>query len=291
MSRRLQRVLYSAALMAAPFAVSLAAAVTVSGTIAGSAEAAPPKKDPLADALGGKIFFLDMAPPQQVGGPGWFNAHKITKKDENSDSKWPLHMMVFLKKPLDAPKLDLMVYKVDKKGNVDFVQKIEQFPNSDNRSFYFLITLRKENPYVPNLKYQFKALVPGGGAVAEGEIELNGKEEKPIGGGDMDFTKGMDLSKPKEEKATGPFDAEAAKEALKKVIYEDCKTAGSKGGDAKIQLKFAAKDGKVLDASFPKESPPPYSDATQNCIIRRFEKAKTKPFTGDNKTISYKVNL
>jgi len=284
MSGRLHRVLFSLALLSVPVAFSLATPST--------ADAAPPKKDPLADALGGHILFLDQAPPPQVGGPGWFNAHKISKKDENSDKKWPLHTMVFLKKPLDAPNLNLMVYKIDKKGTVDFVQKIEQFPNSDNRSFYFLVTLRKEPPYEPNLKYQIKAVVPGGGAVAEGTIELNGKEEKPIGGGDMDFTKGMDLGKPKEqEKATGPFDGEATKEALKKVIYEDCKTAGSKGGDAKIQLRFAAKDGKVLDASFPKDTPPPYSDATQNCIIRRFEKAKTKPFTGDNKTISYKINL
>jgi hypothetical protein len=284
MSGRLQRVLFSLAVLSVPVALSLATPNT--------ADAAPPKKDPLADALGGQILFLDQAPPQQVGGPGWFNAHKISKKEENSDKKWPLHMMVFLKKTLDAPNMNLMVYKIDKKGNVDFVQKIEQFPNSDQRSFYFLVTLRKDPPYEPNLKYQIKAIVPGGGAVAEGTIELTGKEEPKIGGGDMDFTKGMDLGKPKEvEKATGPFDAEAAKDALKKVIYEDCKTAGSKGGDAKIQLKFAAKDGKVLEASFSKEAPAPYSDATQNCIIRRFEKAKTKPFTGDNKTITYKINL
>lgn len=284
MSGRLQRVLFSLALLGAPVALA-----TVTPT---TADAAPAKKDALADAFGGQIFFLDQSPPLQVGGPGWFSAHKITKKDENSDKKWSLHMMVFLKKPLDAPKLDLMVYKIDKKGNVDFVQKIEQFPNSDNRSYYFLITLRKEPPFEPNLKYQIKATVPGGGAVAEGTIELNGKEEKIGGGGDMDFTKGMDLGKPKEvEKPTGPFDAESAKDALKKVIYEDCKTAGSKGGDGKITIKFAAKDGKVLQASFSKEAPPPYSDATQTCIVRRFEKSKTKPFTGDDKTITYKVNL
>jgi hypothetical protein len=283
MPGRLQRVLFSLAIMSTTVVIASVTPSTV--------DAAPPKKDPLADALGGHIYFLDQAPPPKVGGTGWFNAHKISKKDENSDNKWPLHTMIFLKKPLDAPKLDLMVYKISKTGSVDFIQKIEQFPNSDQRTFYFLITLRKEAPYEPNLKYQIKATVPGGGAVAEGTIELNGKEEK-IGGGDMDFTKGMDLGKPKEvEKPTGPFNAEATKEALKKVIYEDCKTAGSKGGDAKIQLRFAAKDGKVLDASFSKENPAPYSDATQNCIIRRFEKAKTKPFTGDNKTIAYKINL
>lgn len=279
----LRSVVVSLAMLAAPVA-ALAVAPR-------EADAAPAKKDPLADHFGGQILFLDSAPPSQVGGPGWFSAHKISKKDENSDKKWPLHVMVFLKKPLDTPKLDFMVYKIDKKGTVDFVQKLEQFPSSDNRSYYFLVTLRKEAPYEPNLKYQIKATVPGGGAVAEGTIELNGKEEK-VGGGDMDFTKGMDLGKPeKVEKPTAPFDASAAKEALKKVIYEDCKTAGSKGGDAKIIIKFAAKDGKVLKAEFPKDAPAPYSDATQTCVIRRFEKAKTKPFTGDDKTISYKVNL
>lgn len=279
----LRSVLVSLALAAAPVAVLAVAPREV--------EAAPAKKDPLADKFGGQILFLDSAPPPSVSGPGWFNAHKISKKDENSDNKWPLHLMVFLKKPLDAPKLDLMVYRIDKKGTVEYVQKIEQFPNGDMRSYYFLITFRKEPPFEPNLKYQVKATVPGGGAVAEGTIELNGKEEK-IGGGDMDFTKGMDLGKPeKAEKPTKPFDAEAAKDALKKVIYEDCKTAGSKGGDAKIHIKFAAKDGKVLKAEFPTDPPAPYSDATQNCVIRRFEKAKTKPFTGEDKTISYKVNL
>lgn len=281
-----RRLSYLLALAAAPVLGAGFAASTVT-----VADAAPPAKDPLADAFAGQILFLDQAPPAQVSGPGWFSSHKISKKDENSDKKWPLHLMVFLKKPLDTPSLNLMVYKTDKKGMTDFVQKIEQFPSTDGRSFYFLVTLRKEPPYEPNLKYQIKAVATGGGAVAEGTIELNGKEEKPIDGGPMDFTKGMDLSKPKEEKPTQPFDAEATKDALKKIIYEDCKTAGSKGGDAKIVLKFAAKDGKVLSAEFAKDPLPPYSDATQTCIAQRFKKAKTKPFTGDDKTISYKVNL
>jgi hypothetical protein len=280
----LRKVLVSLALFVAPIAVGLVAPP--------DAAAAPAKaKDPLADAFGGQILFLDQSPPPVLGGPGWFHGHKITKKDENSDKRWPLHTMVFLKKPLDTPKLDLMVYKIDKKGTVDFVQKIEQFPNADVRTFYFLVTLRKEPPYEPNLKYQIKAVVPGGGAVAEGTIELTGKEEK-IGGGDMDFTKGMDLSAPKEEKPTAPFDNAAAVEALKKVVYEDCKTAGSKGGAGKLIIRFAGKDGKVLDASFPKDDPPPYSDATQTCILRAFKtKAKTKPFAGQDKTISYKIFL
>lgn len=277
----LRRVLLSLALLAVP---TVGAAI-----LPGDAQAAP-KTDKLADAYGGQIMFLDQAPPQILSGPGWFPGHKITKKEENSDKKWPLHIMIFLKKSLDVGKLDLMVYKIDKKGNKEFVQKLEQFPDKDVRSIYFLITLRKEPPYEPNLKYQIKAVASTGAVAESGEIELNGKEEK-ISGGPMDFTAGMDLSKPKEEKATGPFDAEEAKKALGKVIYEDCKTTGSKGGDAKIQIKFAAKDGKVLSAVFPTDPPVPYSDATQTCIQRRFEKAKTKPFTGEDKSILYKVTL
>lgn len=265
--------------------------IAVAATAPSDAQAAPPKKDPLADKFGNAILFLDGAPPPVLGGPAWFNAHQIKTKEENSDKKWPLHVMVFLAKSLDVNKLDLMVYKIDKKGNKEFVQKFEQFPSGDGRSFYFLVTLRKETPYEPNLKYTIK-VVASTGAIAESkEIELTGKEEPKIGGGPMDFTAGMDLSKPKEEKATAPFDAEAAKEALKKVIYEDCKTSASKGGDAKIQIKFAAKDGKVLGAEFAKDPPSPYSDATQTCIAQRFKKAKTRPFTGEDKTITFKTTL
>jgi hypothetical protein len=281
-----RRLLIAASLFALPVVAS-----TVAVTSSVVAHADPPKKDPLADAFAGQILFLDSAPPSSVSGPGWFSAHKISKKDENSDQKWPLHLMIFLKKPLDVNKIDLMVYRTDKKGVKEFIQKLEQFPSGDGRSFYFLITLRKVAPYDPNLKYSFKAVSANGAGLAEsGDIELDGKEEK-VGGSDLDFTKGMDLSKPKEEKATAPFDAEAAKEALKKIIYEDCKTSASKGGEAKLRLNFAAKDGKVLHAEFEKDPTPPYSDATQTCIIRRFEKAKTKPFTGADHFVSYKVVL
>jgi hypothetical protein len=255
-------------------------------------EAAPPAKDPLADAYGGQIFFLDSAPPASVSGPGWFSAHKITKKDENSDKRWPLHLMVFLKKPLDVAKLDLMVYKTDKKGNTEFIQKLEQFPQGDGRSFYFLITLRKEGVYEPNLSYTMKAIASTG-AVAEGKIELDGKEEK-IGGDSLDFSAGhKDIgASDKVEKPTGPFEADAAKTALKAIIYEDCKTAASKGGSAKIQIKFAAKDGKVLSADFPEDPPPPFSDATQKCIHQRFMRAKmTKGFTGADHAVAWTVTL
>ena len=285
-SLRLRRAilsLASIALFAAP------AVVAVSFT--SDAKAAPAKKDPLADALGGQIFFLSSAPPDPVSGPGWFTSNRITKKDENSDKKWSLHTMIFLKKPLDVNKLDLMVYKIDKTGTVSLAQDLEQFPSGDGRSFYFLITLRDQSPYEPNLKYQVK-VVASTGPVAETTIELDGKEEK-ISGGPIDFTGGADYSKKTEvEKPSAPFDADAAKEALKKVIYEDCKTAASKGGTVKIWITFSAKDGKVLKAEFPPDPPVPYSDGTQKCIVGRFEKAKTKPFTSaDSKTVAYNVSL
>jgi len=286
----LRRVVLSLAFLAAP----------VIGAVAFPSDAAAQAKkkggDPLADAYQGKIMFLSVAPPATIGDKSWFPSHQITSKDENSDKKWPLHVMIFLAKPLDVNKLDLMVYKIDKKGNKDFVQKLEQFPNTESRSIYLLITLRNAAPYEPStpgktIKYQIKAVASTGAVAESPEIELTGKEEK-VSGGPIDFTAGMDLSKPKEEKATAPFDAAAATEALKKVIYEDCKTSASKGGDAKIQIKFAGKDGKVLDAVFPKDPPVPYSDATQTCIQRRFEKAKTKPFTGEEShTVAYKVSL
>jgi len=101
------------------------------------------------------------------------------------------------------------------------------------------------------------------------------------------------MGKPKEvEKATAPFDSAAALVVLGKIIYEDCKTSASKGGDASIQIKFSAKDGKVLDAAYPKDPPAPYSDGTQKCIERKFEKAKIKPFTGEEThTVKYKTTL
>jgi len=284
MSRRLHRMIVSTVLLLAPV-VSAGLAVDV-------AHADPPKKDPLADALGGQIIFMDRSPPGEVGGPGWFTGHKIAKKDENDEKKWLLHTMVFLKKPLDVNKIDLTFYKISKTGVKEYVEKREQFPGGDNgRSFYFFIKLSNAAPYEPNLKYEVEATVPGGGMVAEGTIELDGKVER-IGGGDMDFTKGMDLSKPKEEKPVAPFDGAAAKEALKKIIYEDCKTAASAGGDAKITLTFQATTGKVVTAAFDTDHPPPYSEATQHCISRRFEKAKTKPFTGEaSHVVSFHITL
>ena len=284
MFRRTRSMLLPLALLVAPVAV------TTLG-VQHAAQAAPPAKDPLADAFQGQILFLDTAPPTSVSGSGWFSSHKITKKDETSDKKWPIHMMVFLKKPLDVPKLDLMVYKIDKSGGVNFIQKLEQFPQGDGRSFYFLITLRKEGAYEPNLKYQFKA-VASTGAVAEGSLELDGKEEK-IDGGSLDFSAGhKDVGADAPVKATGPFDAESAKTALKAIIYEDCKTAASKGGTAKIQITFASKDGKVLSADFPQDPPPPFSDETQKCIHQRFMRAKMTPFTGaEKKTVSWSVSL
>jgi hypothetical protein len=87
------------------------------------------------------------------------------------------------------------------------------------------------------------------------------------------------------------FNAEAAKQALKKVAYADCKDAQSKGGDAMLEIKFAAKDGRVLSATFLKTPPVPYSDATRTCIVQRFERVTTKPFSGGDKTLVFRVRL
>jgi hypothetical protein len=275
-------------------ALALLAPIAAATTIAGdaSAEKKPPAVDKLANALGGQILFFDAKPPDIVAGPGTLTAKKITKKEENSDKKWVIHMMIFLKKPLDVNKLDLLIYKHDKKGVMgEMVHKLEQFPSGDGRTFYFVVPIEKYKPVgmEPNLKYTFKA-VASTGPVAEGTIELTGKEEKIQGNGNLDFTNG-ETEKPKEEKATSPFDASVTKDNLKKVIYEDCKTSASKGGSAKIILTISPKDGKVLRAEFEKDPPPPFSDGTQKCILGRFEKMKTKPFTGEQKTIGYKVSL
>lgn len=275
----------------AALATALLAPLAVIGGGDVDAYADKPKGDPLADKLGGQILFFDAQPPAVVSNAGQITAKKVTKKEENSDKKWVIHMMIFLKKPLDVNKLDLLIYKHDKKGVIgEMVHKLEQFPSGDGRSFYFVITLEKYKPVAlePNFKYTFKAVATTG-AVAEGSIELNGKEEK-IGGSNLDFTNGKD-DKPVVEKATEPFNAEATKEALKKIIYEDCKTAASKGGTAHILLTIAPKDGKVLKAEFKDKDSVPYSDGTQQCIIQRFAKMKTKPFTGEQKTITYKVAL
>ncbi len=276
---------------AALAAALLAPLAVIGGGSADAVAADKPKGDPLADKLGGQILFFDAQPPSVVSNAGQITAKKVTKKDENSDKKWVIHMMIFLKKPLDVNKLDLLIYKHDKKGVMgEMVHKLEQFPSGDGRSFYFVVSLEKYKPVAlePNFKYTFKAVATTGG-VAEGSIELNGKEEK-IGGSNLDFTNGKD-DKPVVEKATEPFNAEVTKENLKKVIYEDCKTSASKGGTAKVILTISPKDGKVLKAEFEEKDKVPYSDGTQQCIIQRFAKMKTKPFTGDQKTITYKVAL
>ncbi|GAC1366504.1 MAG: hypothetical protein NVSMB47_17820 [Polyangiales bacterium] len=286
MSALPRRLLLALALVGAPFAVATTA------DTAAHADKKNPQKDPLADKFAGQILFYDKSPPATVGGPGWFAGNKISKREENSDKKWVLHTMVFLKKTLDVAKLDIMVYKTDKKGNTEFVQKLEQFPATDGRSFYFVLTMKKYDPVViePNLKYTFKAVATTGG-VAEGTIELDGKEESVGGNGNLDFTNG-DLGGPKkEEKATAPFDAESAKESLKAIIYEDCKTAASAGGNGKLMITIDPKTGKAVKVTFNTDPAPPFSDGTQKCIVGRFEKVKVKPYTGDTKTLAYHVSL
>jgi hypothetical protein len=290
MSALYRRIALALALVAAP--------VVVTTTIDTSAHADKknPNKDPLADKFAGQILFYDKSPPATVGGPGWFAANKISKREENSDKKWVLHMMVFLKKPLDVNKLDVMVYKTDKKGNTDFVQKLEQFPSGDGRSFYFVVTLKKYDPVAiePNLMYTFKALATTG-PVAEGKIELDGKEEK-IGGSDLDFTKG-DLAGPDKgssdsSKPTDPFDATYAKAQLDKIIYEDCKTTKS-NGDGKILISLDAKTGKAVKVEFSTDPAPNYEKGAMACVVKRFETVKVKPFANSDpiKIVAWKVSF
>ena len=287
MSALARRIALSVALLAAP--------AFVATTVDTSAQAKPPAKDPLADKFAGQILFYNSSPPATVGGPGWFAANKISKREENSDKKWVIHMMVFLKKPLDVNKLDVMVYKTTKKGETEFVQKLEQFPSGDGRSFYFVVTLKKYDPVSiePNLMYTFKALATTG-PVAEGKIELDGKEEK-IGGSDLDFTKG-DLAGPKTDgdgtKPTDPFDATYAKAQLDKVIYEDCGTAKTKGR-GKLLLSIDAKTGKAVKVEFASDPAVDWEKGVQACITKRFQPVKIKPFsyTDPVKVVAWFVDL
>jgi hypothetical protein len=229
-----------------------------------------------------------------MSGTGWFDSNQITYKDENSDKKWVLNTMIFLRDKFTGGKLDLMIYKIDKSGTENYIQSIEEFPNAQGRSFLFLVTLKKGGLFEPNLKYKFKA-VQGTKKVADGTIELRGKEEKDAGSGPMDFgSPGSNDPTPPPEVATGPFDPESAKKALKEIIYDDCRTVGSQGGDAKVEVTFAGKDGKVVDTSFATDPACPYSTNTQTCILRRFKKAKMKPFLGDApnvKTVVWKISI
>jgi hypothetical protein len=254
-------------------------------------------KDIFADKYAGQILFLRAAPPDVMSGTGWFDANQITSKDENSDKKWVLNTMIFLREKFTGGKLDLLIYKIDKAGVENYVQSIEEFPNQNGRSFLFLVTLKKGGLFDPNLKYRFQA-VQGTKKVASGTIELRGKEEKDPGSGNLDFGSNSNNSNATDPPAvpSGPFDPESAKKALKDIDYIDCRTVGSPGGDAKLEVTFSGKDGKVVDANFSTDPACPYSDKTQVCIIRRFKKAKMKSFITDpgspnSKVVVWKINL
>jgi hypothetical protein len=268
--------------------------VIAATTLVADRAEAQAKKDPLADALGGQLLFLTSSPPAEVSGPGWFTSHKITTKDENSDKKWVLNCMLFVKKELDSAKVDLMIYKSDKNGaNFTFVEKREQYLTGEGRSFFFPLTIAKDNGnHEPNLKYQIKVLA-GGASVAEGTIQLNGKEEK-ISGGPIDFTKeeGGGYRKVNKEKITTPFDNADAKKSLNEIIYEDCRGIGAPSGSAVMMVTFSAEDGKVVKAEFSKETAIPFNENTQGCIRARFAKAKIKPFgLEDTHSVTYKIKI
>lgn len=272
----------------------LVAPVVTAATLVTDRAEAQAKKDPLADALGGQLMFLTQSPPAEVSGPGWFTGHKMGSKDENSDKKWVLNCMLFVKKELDSAKVDLMIYRSDKGGgNFEFVQKREQYLTGEGRSFYFPLSIAKDNGnFLPNRKYQIKVL-SGGASVAEGTIELKGVEEK-IGGGAIDFTKeeGGGYRKVNKEKLTNPFDYVEAKKSLNEILYEDCRGIGAPGGTAVVVVTFSAEDGKVVKSEFAKEPAITFNENTQGCIRARFAKAKMKPFgLEDTHTVTYKIKI
>ena len=272
----------------------LVAPVIAAATLVADRAAAQPKKDPLADALGGQLLFLTSSPPAEVSGPGWFTSHKISSKDENSDKKWVLNCMLFVKKELDSAKVDLMIYKADKNGsNFTFVEKREQYLTGEGRSFFFPLSIAKDNGnHEPNLKYQIKVL-SGGASVAEGTIELKGKEER-ISGGPIDFTKdeGGGYRKVNKEKLTNAFDNADAKKSLNDVIYEDCRGIGAPSGTALLVITFSADDGKVVKSEFSKDLAVPYNENTQGCVRARFAKAKIKPFgLEDTHSVTFKIKI
>jgi hypothetical protein len=272
----------------------LVAPVITAATLVTDRAEAQPKKDPLADALGGQLIFLTQSPPAEVSGPGWFTSHKMGSKDENSDKKWVLNCMLFVKKELDSSKVDLMIYRADKGGgNFEFVQKREQYLTGEGRSFYFPLSIAKDNgKFLPNRKYQIKVL-SGGTNVAEGTIELKGVEEK-VSGGPIDFTKdeGGGYRKVNKEKLTNPFDYVEAKKALNDILYEDCRGIGAPSGTAVVVVTFSAEDGKVVKSEFAKDPAVPFNENTQGCIRARFAKAKMKPFgLEDTHTVTYKIKI
>ncbi len=272
----------------------LVAPVLTAATLVADRAEAQSKKDPLADALGGKLMFLTSSPPQSVSGPGWFTGHQISTKEENDDKKWVLNCMLFVKKDLDSSKVDLMIYRADKNGaNYEFVQKREQYLTGDGRSFFFPLTIAKDNGnFLPNLKYEIKVLASGT-KIAEGTITLNGKEER-ISGGAIDFTKdeGGGYRKVNKEKLTNAFDPADAKKALNDIIYEDCRGIGAPAGAAVVVVTFSADDGKVVKSEFAKDPAVPYNENTQGCIRARFAKAKMKPFgLEDTHTVTYKIKI
>lgn len=87
------------------------------------------------------------------------------------------------------------------------------------------------------------------------------------------------------------FDSSATKRALDKVIYEDCKDDESRG-PGRLDITFVT-DGRVQKVLLRDAPAPKYSTAASSCIVHRFERAKTKPFTrpSPTKTVVYTVAL
>ena len=244
-------------------------AVVLVGADVRAARAAPPSETP-AEQFAGQILFLDAAPSKSAT-VEWYVTHRVTQRAENADKKWPIHLEVFLRAPLDKARLEISVAKATPRGEP--VQKLVFLPTADGRTHYFA-TLLAEPLYAPSTRYRFRAMGDARPAsdpnvLAEGTLELL----------------------PAPTAAVVAFDAEGAQDALMKVLYQDCKSPDSAGGDAKLLVTFAAKDGHALKIDFAPKPVVPYSTSTQSCIVKRFRAVHIKEFGGPDRVVPFVITL
>jgi hypothetical protein len=231
-----------------------------------TAGAAPPS-EAVADQFAGQILFLDAAPPAKSATADWYIAHRITQRAANADKKWALHLMVFLRVPLDKPRLDIAVTKATSANEP--VQKLVFYPTGDGRAHYFATSLA-EPLYAASTRYRFRVMSDAN-VLSEGALELL----------------------PPSAAAAVAFDADAAQDALMKVLYQDCKAPDSAGGDAKLLVTFAAKDGRVAKVDFAPKPPVPYSASTQACIVKRFRavRVRVRDASGPDRVVPFVITL
>ena len=244
--------------------VAVVAVAVAGATLPGADVSAAPPSESVEDQFAGQILFVDVAPPRPATAD-WYTAHKVTQRTESADKKWSIHMVIFLRAPLEKPRLPIAVSKTSSRGEP--VQRFVFFPTGDARVHYFALSLA-EPPFVANGKYRFRASNDTT-TLAEGSLELLPAPVTPA----------------------IAFDAEAAQDALMKVLYQDCKAPGSAGGDAKLLVAFAAKDGSAIKVDFAPKPPVPYSAATQACIVKRFRTVRVKEFGGADRVVPFVITV